>query len=160
MATEGIDGQYPVYQERLWPSFGQWVFAVIMTSSLGIAYGRAFGIELGLTVGVVATVLVSVGLIVNTPLIQIDELNFRVGRARLPLEYVGKIQKLDDLQSRRARSTDANSNAHFQLRGGIKETVIVEVTDPLDPHPYWQVSTRKPDALIAALTNAKENETA
>ena len=155
MATKGIDGQYPVYQERLWPSLGQWVFAVIMTSSLGIAYGRAFGIELGLTVGVVATFLVSVGLIVNTPLIQIDELNFRVGRARLPLEYVGKIQKLDELQSRRARSTDANSNAHFQLRGGIKNTVIVEVADPQDPHPYWQVSTRKPDALISALTNAK-----
>jgi hypothetical protein len=52
-------------------------------------------------------------------------------------------------------STDANSKAHFQLRGGIKGSVIVEVTDPQDPHPYWQVSTRKPESLIAALANAK-----
>jgi hypothetical protein len=155
MTTEGVDGKSPVFQERLWPSVGQWVFAFIMTSSLGIAYGRAYGADLGIVVGIAATIVVVIGLVVNTPLIQIDELNFRVGRARLPLQYVGKIQKLDEEQSRRARSTDANSNAHFQLRGGIKNTVIVEVTDAEDPHPYWQVSSRNPDALIAALNAAK-----
>jgi hypothetical protein len=155
MTTEGVDGKNPVFQERLWPSLGQWAFAFIMTSSLGIAYGRAFGANLGIVVGIAATLVAAIGLVVNTPLIQIDELNFRVGRARLPLQYVGKIQKLDAEQSRRARSTDANSKAHFQLRGGIKNTVIVEVTDPQDPHPYWQVSTRNPDELIAALNAAK-----
>ena len=155
MTTEGVDGKSPVFQERLWPSVGQWVFAFIMTSSLGIAYGRAYGADLGIVVGIIATIAVAIGLVVNTPLIQIDELNFRVGRARLPLQFVGKIQKLNEDQSRRARSTDANSNAHFQLRGGIKNTVIVEVTDAEDPHPYWQVSSRNPDALIAALNAAK-----
>ena len=159
MTTEGVDGKSPTFQERLWPSVGQWTFAFIMTTSLGIAYGRAYGMDLGLIVGIAATILVTIGLIVNTPLIQVDELNFRVGRARLPLQYVGKIQKLDEEQSRRARSTDANSNAHFQLRGGIKNTVIVEVTDPQDPHPYWQVSSRNPDALINAL-NATKNKSA
>jgi hypothetical protein len=155
MTIEGIDGKSPIFQERLWPSVGQWTFAYIMTSSLGIAYGRAYGMDLGIVVGVAATVAVTIGLVVNTPLIQIDELNFRVGRARLPLEYVGKIQMLDEEQSRRARSTDANSNAHFQLRGGIKYTLLVEVTDPQDPHPYWQVSSRKPDSLVTALHTAK-----
>jgi hypothetical protein len=156
MTTEGIDGAVPVYQERLWPSPGQWVFVLIMTSSLGIAYGRAYGTDLGIMVGIATTILLVIGIVVNTPLIQIDELNFRVGRARLPLQFVGKIQKLDEQQSRRARSTDANSNAHFQLRGGIKNTVIVEVIDPQDPHPYWQVSTRNPDELITALQVARQ----
>jgi hypothetical protein len=155
MTTEGVDGEKPVFQERLWPPLGFLVVALIMTSSLGIAYGRAYGTELGLMVAVATTLAATLGLIVNTPLIQIDELNFRAGRARLPLKFVGKIQILDDEQTRRARSTDANSNAHFQLRGGINCSVIIEVTDPLDPHPYWQVSTRKPDLLFAALTNAK-----
>ena len=155
MTTEGIDGKNPVFQERLWPSLGMWAFAFIMTISLGIAYGRAYGYILGIIVATSTTLAVAVGLIVNTPLIQIDEVNFRVGRARLPLQFVGQIQKLDEQQSRRARSIDANSNAHFQLRGGIKGTVIVEVTDPQDPHPYWQISTRNPDLLIAALSSAK-----
>lgn len=157
VTVEGIDGKDPVYQERLWPSVGQWTFTFIMTASLGIAYGQAYGSNLGLIVGIVATLIVAVALVINTPLIQIDELNFRVGRARLPLQFVGQIKKLDVQQSRRARSTDANSNAHFQLRGGIKNTVIVEVTDPQDPHPYWQVSTRNPDVLINALTSAKNS---
>jgi len=155
MTTEGVDGKIPVFQERLWPSVGMWIFAFLMTTSLGIAYSQAYGQELGLMVAIATTLAVGIGLIVNTPLIQVDELNFRVGRARLPLQFVGKIQVLDDAQSRRARSTDANSNAHFQLRGGIKGSVIVEVIDPQDPHPYWQVSTRKPDALMAALVNVK-----
>lgn len=157
MNTEGVDGKNPVFQERLWPSLGMWVFAFIMTTSLGIAYGQAYGSQLGLLVAIFTTLAIAIGLVVNTPLIQIDELNFRAGRARLPLAYVGKIQKLDDQQSRRARSTDANSNAHFQLRGGIKNTVIIEVTDPQDPHPYWQISTRNPDLLIAVLSSAKNN---
>jgi hypothetical protein len=156
MTTEGVDGESPTFQERLWPSVGQWTFAFIMTASLGIAYGRAYGMDLGVIVGIAATIVVAIGMIVNVPLIQIDELNFRVGRARLPLQYVGKIQKLDEEQSRRARSTDANSNAYFQLRGGIRNTVIVEVTDAQDPHPYWQISSRKPDELISALNATKE----
>jgi hypothetical protein len=155
MTTEGVDGKIPVFQERLWPSLGMWTVAFIMTSSLGIAYSQAFGKELGFIVTISTTLAIAIGFIVNSPLIQVDELNLRVGRARLPLEYVGKIQILDDVQSSRARSTDANSNAHFQLRGGITGSVLVEVTDPQDPHPYWQVSTRKPDALAAALANAK-----
>jgi hypothetical protein len=157
MTSEGVDGKSPVFRERLWPSLGMWVFAFIMTASLGIAYGRAYGSDLGLLVGISSTLAVAIGIVVNTPLIQIDELNFRAGRARLPLKYVGQVQQLDELQSRRARSTDANANAHFQLRGGIKNSVIVEVTDREDPHPYWQVSTRRPDELIAALTKAKNN---
>lgn len=155
MTTEGVDGKNPIYQERLWPSLGMWTFAFIMTASLGIAYGRAYGNDLGLIVAITTTLAVAIGIAVNTPLVRIDELNFRAGRARLPLKHVGQIQRLDDQQTRRARSVDANSNAHFQLRGGVKNSVIVEVTDPQDPHPYWQVSTRKPDELIAALNRAK-----
>lgn len=155
MATEGIDGKFPVFRERLWPSIGLVVTAFVMTSSLGVAYGRAYGTELGLMVGISTTLAVAVGLIVNTPVIQVDELNFRAGRARLPLEYLGKVEKLDAQQSRLARSTGANSNAHFQLRGGIHSSVIVEVTDTQDPHPYWQVSTRRPDELISVLEKAK-----
>lgn len=155
MTTEGVDGKNPVYQERLWPSLEMWVVAFVMTSSLGIAYAQAYGKNLGLIVAISTSLAVAIGIIINTPLIQIDELNCRVGRARLPLQFVGQVQKLDAQQSRRARSTDANSNAHFQLRGGISSSIIIEVTDAQDPHPYWQVSTRNPDRLIAALKNAK-----
>ena len=151
MAAEGIDGKVQSYSERLWPSTGMCLFAFVMTSSLGIAYGRAYGNELGILVGFATTAAVAIGLVVNAPVIRVDELNFRAGRARLPLKYVGQVKILDAKGSKRARSTDAHAGAYFQLRAGIAASLIIEVTDPDDPHPYWQVSTRQAEKLVAAI---------
>ena len=155
MPSEGTSGEHVVYTERLWHSAGMWFVALVMTVSLGIAYGSAYGINLGLIVGVVASTAAIFGLLKNTPTIRIDELNFQVGRARMPLRYIGKVQILDETQSRRARSTHAHKDAYFQLRGGIKQTLIVEITDESDPHPYWQISTRSPEDLSTKLSEAK-----
>ena len=155
MVSEVTTGKNAVYTERLWPSIGMWSFALIMTASLGIAYGRAYGIEIGILVGSAASAAIVFALIKSTPSIRIDELNFQVGKARMPLRYIGKVQILDEAQSRRARSTDAHKDAHFQLRGGIKQTLIIEITDETDPHPYWQISTRRPVELTETLNDAK-----
>lgn len=155
MPSEGTSGQHAVYTERLWHSVGMWFVVLVMTVSLGIAYGSAYGMNLGLIVGTAASAAAMVGLLKNTPTIRIDELNFQVGRARMPLRHVGKVQILDEEQSRRARSTNAHKDAYFQLRGGVKQTLIVEITDETDPHPYWQISTRNPEVLIEKLAEAK-----
>ena len=155
MPSEGTSGEHVVYTERLWHSVGMWFVALVMTVSLGIAYGSAYGSNLGIIVGVASSAAAILGLLKNTPTIRIDELNFQVGRARMPLRYIGKVQTLDETQSRRARSTHAHKDAYFQLRGGIKQTLIVEITDESDPHPYWQISTRNPEELTKKLTEAK-----
>lgn len=155
MPSEGISGKHVVYTERLWHSVGVWFVALVMTVSLGIAYGGAYGINLGIIVGVISSVAAIFGLLKNTPTIRIDELNFQIGRARMPLRYVGKVQILDETDSRRARSTHAHRDAYFQLRGGVKKTLIVEITDESDPHPYWQISTRNPEELSKQLNEAK-----
>ena len=155
MPSEGTSGEHVVYTERLWHSAGMWFVALVMTVSLGIAYGSAYGTNLGLSVGIVASTAAIFGLLKNTPTIRIDELNFQVGRARMPLRYIGKVQILDETQSRRARSRHAHKDAYFQLRGGIKQTLIVEITDESDPHPYWQISTRNPEDLSTKLSEAK-----
>lgn len=155
MPSEGTSGEHVVYTERLWHSVGMWFVALVMTVSLGIAYGSAYGANLGLIVGVVASTAAIFGLFRNSPTILIDEINFQVGRARMPLRYVGKVQILDESESRRARSTHAHKDAYFQLRGGVKQTLIVEITDESDPHPYWQISTRNPDELAKKLNGAK-----
>jgi hypothetical protein len=155
MPSEGTSGEHVVYTERLWHSVGMWFVALVMTVSLGIAYGSAYSANLGLIVGVVASTAAIFGLFRNSPTILIDEINFQVGRARMPLRFVGKVQILDESESRRARSTHAHKDAYFQLRGGVKQTLIVEITDESDPHPYWQISTRNPETLAKKLNEAK-----
>jgi hypothetical protein len=39
------------------------------------------------------------------------------------------------------------------MRAAIKESIVFDVTDETDPHPYWQFSSRKPEKIISALTN-------
>jgi hypothetical protein len=157
MNSEGTSGAQAVYSERLWPSIGLWFFVLIMTVSLGIAYGRAYGTDVGVIVGAIASGAGIFALLKNTPTIRIDELNFQVGRARMPLRFIGQVQILDEEQSRRARSTDAHKDAFFQLRGGVKQTLIVEITDQSDPHPYWQISTRNPKLIVEKFAEAKNN---
>lgn len=155
MPSEGTSGKHAVYTERLWHSVGVWFVALVMTMSLGVAYGSAYSLNLGIIVGVISSVAAIFGLLKNTPTIRIDELNFQIGRARMPLQYVGKVQILNETDSRRARSTHAHRDAYFQLRGGVKQTLIVEITDESDPHPYWQISTRNPEELSLKLNEAK-----
>ena len=144
----------PIYRERLWPSLGMWTFLLVMSASLGLAYAQPFGANIGwLTFGVLSFGIVA-GLLVNTPLIEVDSQTLRVGRAKLPMTCVGRVQALDSDASKLARSTNAHANAYLNLRGGISHTIIVEVTDIEDPHPYWQFSSRNPDDLVAAIMHS------
>ena len=38
------------------------------------------------------------------------------------------------------------------IRGWIDPVVRIEIADPSDRTPYWLASTRRPDKLVAALS--------
>jgi hypothetical protein len=48
--------------------------------------------------------------------------------------------------------------AHLVHRAWIGPVVRIEVTDPDDPTPYWIVSSRDPDALVAALAARNDHD--
>jgi hypothetical protein len=79
---------------------------------------------------------------------------FRAGRARIPVELLGAPVALDAPASRRLAGMDADARAYLLLRPYVKRSVQVPVADPEDPTPYWLVSTRRPEQLVAALTRA------
>ena len=155
--SEGIDGTHLAFYEKLTPSFGIWLLIWLMTISLGIAYGRAYGLVAGVAVAILSTGAVTALVSYTTPSIQVDDLVFRAGRARLPLRYVGEVQVLDRIQTRESLHTKAHHRAYFLTKGWIQQSVIVLNTDEGDPHPYWQVSSRKADALSEALNRARMN---
>ncbi|MDF6018327.1 DUF3093 domain-containing protein [Streptomyces sp. JH34] len=73
------------------------------------------------------------------------------GDARIPLEALGDAEVLDGEEARAWRSYKADPRAFMLLRSYIPTAVRVEVTDPQDPTPYVYLSTREPQALVAAL---------
>lgn len=73
------------------------------------------------------------------------------GDARIPLSALGDAEVLDGEEARAWRSHKADARAFMVLRSYIPTAVRVKVTDPADPTPYVYLSTREPQALVAAL---------
>lgn len=151
--AEGRDGVVAVYAERLRAPWPAWMLATLVAGSLGIAYGYAVGAGWGVAMFAGSQALGVWVLLRTAPLVRVDERVLRAGRARLPRKHAGAITALDAATARRLRGVDADASAYLCVRSFVGPAVRVEVTDPADPHPYWLVSTRHPDRLLAALAS-------
>jgi hypothetical protein len=153
---EGLDGVHVAYRERLHAPWPVWVLASLLALSLAVAYGHVLGVTRGVVTFVLAEALMAWWLVATAPLVHVDERVLRAGRARLPVRYAGRIAPLDEAQTRDARGRLADPAAYLCTRGWIGRSVLVEVEDPDDPHPYWLVSTRHGHALAQALAASRD----
>lgn len=148
---EGRDGFNQIYQERLLPGVTAWLLVFFMTASLGIAYGYVFGNTFGVLLTIFATGAIFSLMYFGSPIIRIDELVIRVADARLPRQFVGTVNLLDETKTKDSRRTATHRDAYVVMRASVNKSIIFDVTDESDPHPYWQFSSRKPEQLIKAL---------
>lgn len=73
------------------------------------------------------------------------------GRARLPFEAISRSAVVPATAKQAAMGRQLDPEAFVIHRGYIPTMVIVVLDDPLDPTPYWLISTRDPEGLAAAL---------
>ena len=143
-----------LYREKLWPA--PWLFigtALVIPASLLVFLPIDF--RVGVAGAAILYAVCVIGLIAGSPVVEVTSTEFLAGRARLPIEFVGEVtaHRGDDAQLERGRHLDAR--AWLLIRGWVSPVVKVEVADETDPAPYWLVSTRQPDAVIAAITQAR-----
>jgi hypothetical protein len=81
-----------------------------------------------------------------------DEL--RVDDARLPVRFIAAAQPLRPEATRALLGVLADPEAFVIQRPWIRGAIKITLDDPADPTPYWVVSTRRPAALVAAITAA------
>jgi hypothetical protein len=98
-------------------------------------------------VGITAALLVSYG----GARVEVREAELVAGRARIPLGLLREPRALDAEATRDRVGPLADARAYLLVRPYVASSVIVDVTDPADPAPYWLVSTRHPRALAEAL---------
>lgn len=108
------------------------------------------------TIGFVALPLVAaagllVAFLAARVVVRVDASGLSVGRATLPWSAIGAVAALDEGEAAALRGPQADPRAYLALRGWVAAAVRVDVVDPADPTPYWYVSSRRPDALAAAL---------
>lgn len=141
--------------ERQWPSSGTWAFSALMAVSMGVALGAATAEWVGAVAALGTQTLAGVALLRSATIVRVDDHVVRAGRARLPLTAVGSCTALDAPSTRRILGADADPAAHLATRPWIRTAVRIDLTDPLDPHPYWVVSTRRPARLCEAIRAAR-----
>lgn len=124
-------------------------FSVSFTTAVGFVLDPA----VSLVGGAVAAALVAAGLVwYGSAAITVDDEGLRVGRYRLEADYLGEVTAHSASATRDRLGRDADRRALLVVRGYIPTSVEVAIADPADPHPYWLISTRRPDELAAALT--------
>lgn len=139
------------YRERVQVPLSWWVFAVLFAATLAGAFGFYLGRGVALAVGLPALVVVGLGFLASSYVIEVDDDTVRVGRAEIGRPWIGAVRPLDAAGTRTRSEVEADARAHLVLRPWVSTTVELTLDDPADPVPYWLVSTRRPGALATAL---------
>jgi len=138
------------FRERLWPGPLGWGGVVVFAAVLGVAFVPVDTL-LALVVGVLTLLGGVAAAVLTTPRVEVGRGTLRAGTARIPVRLLAAPRVLDRAALRTELGPALDARAYACLRSWIGTAVRVEVRDPQDPTPYWIVSTRRPDELVAAL---------
>ncbi len=146
----------PEYSERLWPGPVVWIVAFGSIAVLALAYGSSLGSTSGWLVALAGGVIAAILIVRSAVLVTVTDQRLRAGRAGIEWEFTGRVLPLDGDQARSARGPDGDPSAFMLLRPGVGPgAVVIEVTDPQDPHRTWLVASRHPQRLARAIETAR-----
>jgi hypothetical protein len=86
--------------------------------------------------------------------LEIADGELRIRGAHLPLRYISGAVALDQHTLRRVVGREGDPAAFVSIRPWIGPGVQLWLDDPDDPTPYWIVSSRHPERLVALLREA------
>lgn len=146
------------YAERLKVPLRWWAQGTMLVASLWLAvivavpdHEAVAWIVGGVALGLMIALFVGYG----SARITVSDAELRAGRARIALEHIGAATALDADGVRRLAGVDADARAHLLLRPYLKRGARLDIVDRDDPTPYWLLSCRRPDRLVAAIEAAR-----
>ncbi len=150
----GVDAPL-TFRERLWPGPLGWtmvlaVAAVLAAATAPIGPGVAVG------VGLVSLALGILGAWSTAARVEVRGTELTAGRARIAVRFLGAGAVLDRAQLRAALGPGSDARDYVLLRAWLPGAVSLPVVDPRDATPRWVVSSRRPDALLAAVQAARD----
>lgn len=109
----------------------------------------------GLASGVLTTVAVTIVMIANSTKIVIAGDVLQVGRARINVKLVGKCEDVAYAPRFAQRVPNLDPRAYVKIQNSRRGLVKLEILDEKDPTPYWVLSSKDPQRLLAAIEMAK-----
>ena len=142
------------YREKLWPS--AWLYiatGLVIPASLLVFL--PINVFVGVAVAIALYAACVAALLIGSPVVEVTSTHFIAGRARLPLAITGTAEAFDGIEASAERGQRLDARAWLLIRGWVSPVVKVAVNDAADPAPYWIVSSRHPEAVVAAIVAAK-----
>jgi hypothetical protein len=140
------------YRERLTVPASWWIVALVFGGVCGWIMVVATTPGLG-AIAAVAGSLAAGALIwsYGSLTLRADAGGLSIGSAHLGAPHIGAVTPLDRAAFRASLGPEADARAWLRTRPYVDGGVRVDVNDPRDPTPYWLISSRHPEAVVAAL---------
>lgn len=139
------------FKEVIRPPFWLVSFLYFMLFSLVLAVWAALGNNAAINALAILFVLGAVAIHLSTSTITVLDGELRIKRAHIPVKFLGEAEIIGRKNFSYARTRGADPAAYFAITFWISEGIKVKVTDERDPTPYWLISTRRAEELVAAL---------
>jgi hypothetical protein len=142
------------YRERLYAPLAWWLLAALSAVTLGGLFYEVLSdpwppvVMAGLA-AVCGLTLVAWG----RAEVQVTDKTLRAGGVELQLASVSEVVPLDEKQSALLRGPRGDPAAYLYSRPYLKQSVYLAIDDPRVP--YWQVGTRRPAELAAAVEKCR-----
>ena len=141
------------YSEWLVPSVGSFVAAAIVLPSFYLVF-LPINEAVGLWVGFVLVEVIWTAMLAASARITVSDGELRVSKAHISCKLLAEGREIgaEFRFAERGTTLDSRAFVHFQI--GVKPLVRFENTDDRDPTPYWLLSSRNPQSLIAAVADS------
>ena len=153
--------QRPVaYRERLIPN--AWIFLILLLFFVPTVTLVTMPISAAasLPAGIITFAIVAIIMVAVSPSIEIRDNRLIAGRAEISLDYLGKMKLLSEAELRHEIGQGIDARNYLLVRGWLKQGVMIENTDAVDPAPYWIITSRRPERFAEALRTARDQSAA
>lgn len=154
--TRNVSEATPLYRERLLPGPSWWLVTAALVAMIAIAYGAALGGSIGVVVAVGLGLLSLIALVKSSPVIEVFDTDVRCGRAQIPRAICGDARVIEAGEmpgARRGLDPIAGDRVYQVLPPWLGRTgVLIHLDDDEDPHTAWLLGSRRPQALVDALS--------
>lgn len=144
------------YRERLTVPWWWWPPALGVASVIALEVNQGVRtlpdwVPFAVLVPVAAAVLVWLGRVEVAVVSRDGVVELQAGPAHLPADVIERCAVVPRTAKSAALGRQLDPAAFVLHRAWVGDLVLVVLDDPEDPTPYWLVSSRRPDQVLAAL---------
>ena len=144
------------YRERLWVPWWWWPPGLGLAALIALEVNQGVGglpnwLPFAVLLPVAATVLMWFGKTEVRVLRGSGATELWVGAAHLPVSVISRSAEVPRSAKSAALGRQLDPAAYVVHRAWVGPMVLLVLDDPDDPTPYWLVSCRHPDRVLAAL---------